>query len=96
MAWSIVHGGPVPHSVADDVFYLMFDLHDQVVPSRGATVICEERIFNLITCLLEVNCDEDLKVLRNGNSDWLFDQGISSHGIGRSACFTDANIVKNP
>ena len=37
MAWSILHGGPGPQSVAEDVFYLMFDLHDQVVPSRAAS-----------------------------------------------------------
>ena len=38
MSWSILHGGPVPQSVAEDVFFLMFDLHNQVVPSRAATV----------------------------------------------------------
>ena len=85
MAWSILHGGPGPQSVAEDVFYLMFDLHDQVVPSRAATVICEERISKLITSLLEVNSDEDLQVLKNGNSDWLLDQGILLHRIGRDA-----------
>lgn len=85
VAWSILHGGPGPQSLAEDVFYLMLELHDEVVASRAANIIPDEGIAKLATSLQEVNSDVELQDFKSANSNWLLDQGIALHGIGKGA-----------
>ena len=74
IAWSILHGGPGPQAIAEDVFYLMFDLHQEVEPSRAAMVIVEDGIRKLAKELLETNEVEEFKAK---HADSLLDQGLS-------------------
>lgn len=63
----------------------MLQLHDEVVASRAANIIPDEGIAKLATSLQEVNSDVELQDFKSANSNWLLDQGIALHGIGKGA-----------
>ena len=92
VAWSILHGGPGPQCLSEDVFHLMLDREEKVVLARAASAIVDECSAKLAKELLETKTDEQFEEFKRMNSDWLLDQGINTYGVDQSALL--GQIVK--
>ena len=79
VAWSILHGGPGPQCLFEDVFYLMLDLEERVILARAVSAIVDESSAKLVREPMESKTDDLLEECKRINSDWLLDQGISTH-----------------
>jgi len=92
VAWSILHGGPGPQCLSEDVFYLMFDQEEKVIPARAVSAIVDESSAKLARELMESKTDDQLEEFNRINSDWLLDQGISTYKVDQKAVLSQ--IVK--
>ena len=94
VAWSILHGGPSPQCLSEDVFYLMLDQEEKVVLPRAVSAIADEGSVRLAKELLETKMDEQFEEFKRMNTDWLLDQGISLYGGEQNAMVMLGQIVK--
>ena len=85
VSWSILHGGPGPQCLSEDVFYLMLDQEEKVVLERAVEAIADEGFAKLAKELLQIQTDEQLAQFKRANSNWFLDQGISSYGVDQTA-----------
>ena len=92
VAWSILHGGPGPQCLSEDVFYLMCDQEEKVILARAVSVIVDESSAKLARELMESKTDAQLEEFNRINSDWLLDQGISTYKVHQNAVL--GQIVK--
>ena len=92
VAWSILHGGPGPQCLSEDVFYLMLDQEEKVVLARAVSAIVDESSAKLARELMESKTDDQLEEFNRINSDWLLDQGISTYKVDQNAML--GQIVK--
>lgn len=72
-AWSILHGGSSIHSISEDVYYLMMDMHGEVDPERATMAIVDEKAAEVAEELLDArdNSDRDLQELKSQHMEWL-------------------------
>ena len=92
VAWSILHGGPGPQCLSEDVFYLMLDQEEKVVLARAVSAIVDESSAKLARELMESKTHDELEEFNRINSDWLLDQGISTYKVDQNAML--GQIVK--
>lgn len=78
IAWSVLHGGPGPMCIAEDVFYLIMDLDEEVNATRAASVIADEVFAGLATKVVAITTEEEFAKFKDDNSDLLLDQGIGA------------------
>ena len=57
LSWSILHGGPGLHSLSEDVYYLMMDMHDDVDAERAALAIADDGAAEVARALMAVDGD---------------------------------------
>ena len=92
VAWSILHGGPGPQCLSEDVFYLMLDQEEKVVLARAVSAIVDESSAKLARELMGSKTNDQLEEFIRINSDWLLDQGISTYKVDQNAMLSQ--IVK--
>lgn len=59
LSWSILHGGPGLHSLSEDVYYLMMDMHDDIDSVRAASAIADDGTAAVARVLMDVHHDSD-------------------------------------
>ena len=57
LSWCILHGGPGLHSLSEDVYYLMMDMHDDVDAERAALAIADDGAAEVARALMAVDGD---------------------------------------
>lgn len=92
VAWRILHGGPGPQCLSEDVFYLMLDQEKKVVLARAVSAIVDESSAKLARELMGSKTNDQLEEFIRINSDWLLDQGISTYKVDQNAMLSQ--IVK--
>ena len=50
VAWSILHGGPIPQCLSENIFYLMLDQEEKVVLALAVSAIVDESSAKLARC----------------------------------------------
>ena len=76
LSWSILHGEPGLHSLSEDVFYLMMDMHDDVDVAQATLAIADNRSARALMAV-DGGSDAKLEEFKNQHMDWLLNQGIS-------------------
>ena len=88
VASSILHGGPGPQCLSENVFYLILDQEEKVVLAPAVSAMVDESSGKLARELMESKTDDQLEELNRINSDWLLEQGISTYTV---LCKSNAN-----